>query len=104
MQTYSKYKYAGISPQKVRLIADVVRGKRVGLAACNLSLVCGSGGPVDQGGVGNPGDKKDDDRRDIFRITDHQGAVRRNEEQVQAQSSQQRGCQPWQPRCWLDRA
>ena len=37
MQTYSKLKYAHISPQKCRLIADTVRGKRVGLA---LSTIC----------------------------------------------------------------
>ena len=39
MQTYSKLKYAHISPQKVRLIADVVRGKRVGLALSQLRFM-----------------------------------------------------------------
>src|SRR3954462_282315 len=39
MQTFSKYKYAGISPQKCRLIADVVRGKRVGLALSQLRFM-----------------------------------------------------------------
>jgi len=39
MQTYSKLKYAHISPQKCRLIADVVRGKRVGLALSQLRFM-----------------------------------------------------------------
>ena len=39
MQTYSRLKYAHISPQKVRLIADVVRGKRVGLALSQLRFM-----------------------------------------------------------------
>jgi large subunit ribosomal protein L22 len=39
MQTYSKYKYAGISPQKCRIIADTVRGKRVGLALSQLRFM-----------------------------------------------------------------
>ena len=39
MQTYSKLKYAGISPQKCRLIADSVRGKRVGLALSQLRFM-----------------------------------------------------------------
>src|SRR6186713_1932056 len=39
MQTYSKLKYAHISPQKCRLIADVVRGKRVGLALSTLRFM-----------------------------------------------------------------
>ena len=39
MQTYSKLKYAHISPQKCRLIADVVRGKRVGLALAQLRFM-----------------------------------------------------------------
>ena len=39
MQTYSKIKYAHISPQKCRLIADVVRGKRVGLALSQLRFM-----------------------------------------------------------------
>jgi large subunit ribosomal protein L22 len=39
MQTFSKLKYAHISPQKVRLIADVVRGKRVGLALSQLRFM-----------------------------------------------------------------
>ncbi len=32
MQTMAKLKYAHISPQKCRLVADVVRGQQVGLA------------------------------------------------------------------------
>ena len=36
MQTFSKMRYAHISPQKCRLIADVVRGKQVGLALSTL--------------------------------------------------------------------
>jgi large subunit ribosomal protein L22 len=39
MQTYSKLRYAHISPQKCRLIADVVRGKRVGLALSTLRFM-----------------------------------------------------------------
>ncbi len=39
MQTYSKLKYAHISPQKVRLVADLVRGKRVGLALSELRFM-----------------------------------------------------------------
>ena len=39
MQTFSKLKYAHISPQKCRLIADVVRGKRVGLALSQLRFM-----------------------------------------------------------------
>jgi large subunit ribosomal protein L22 len=39
MQTYSRLKYAHISPQKARLIADVVRGKRVGLALSELRFM-----------------------------------------------------------------
>ena len=39
MQTYSKLKYAHISPQKCRLIADVVRGKNVGLALSTLRFM-----------------------------------------------------------------
>jgi large subunit ribosomal protein L22 len=39
MQTYSKMRYAHISPQKCRLIADVVRGKRVGLALSTLRFM-----------------------------------------------------------------
>ena len=39
MQTYSKLKYAGISPQKCRLIADSVRGKRVGPALSQLRFM-----------------------------------------------------------------
>ena len=36
MQTQAKLKYARISPQKCRLIADLVRGKPVGLALNTL--------------------------------------------------------------------
>ena len=39
MQTYSKLKHAHISPQKARLIADIVRGKRVGLALSQLRFM-----------------------------------------------------------------
>ena len=39
MQVTSKLKYAHISPQKCRLIADVVRGKRVGLALSTLRFM-----------------------------------------------------------------
>jgi large subunit ribosomal protein L22 len=39
METFSKLKYAHISPQKVRLIADVVRGKRVGPALSELRFM-----------------------------------------------------------------
>ena len=39
MQTFSKMRYAHISPQKCRLIADVVRGKRVGLALSTLRFM-----------------------------------------------------------------
>jgi large subunit ribosomal protein L22 len=39
MQTFSKFRYAHISPQKCRLIADVVRGKRVGLALSQLRFM-----------------------------------------------------------------
>ena len=39
MQTFSKLRYAHISPQKCRLIADTVRGKRVGLALSQLRFM-----------------------------------------------------------------
>jgi large subunit ribosomal protein L22 len=39
METYAKLRHAHISPQKVRLIADVVRGKRVGLALSQLRFM-----------------------------------------------------------------
>jgi large subunit ribosomal protein L22 len=39
MQTFSKMRYAHISPQKCRLIADIVRGKRVGLALSTLRFM-----------------------------------------------------------------
>jgi large subunit ribosomal protein L22 len=39
MQTFSKMRYAHISPQKCRLIADVVRGKQVGLALSTLRFM-----------------------------------------------------------------
>jgi large subunit ribosomal protein L22 len=39
METFSKLKYAHCSPQKVRLIADVVRGKRVGPALSQLRFM-----------------------------------------------------------------
>jgi large subunit ribosomal protein L22 len=39
METFSKLKYAHMSPQKVRLIADLVRGKRVGLAQSQLRFM-----------------------------------------------------------------
>ena len=39
MQTFAKFRYAHISPQKCRLIADVVRGKSVGLALSTLRFM-----------------------------------------------------------------
>jgi large subunit ribosomal protein L22 len=36
MQVTSKLRYARISPQKCRLVADVVRGQKVGLAISTL--------------------------------------------------------------------
>ena len=39
MQTFAKLRYAHISPQKCRLIADVVRGKNVGLALSTLRFM-----------------------------------------------------------------
>ena len=36
MQTFAKLRYAHISPQKCRLVADVVRGQNVGLALSTL--------------------------------------------------------------------
>jgi large subunit ribosomal protein L22 len=39
METFAKYKYAHISPQKCRLIADLVRGKRVGPALSELRFM-----------------------------------------------------------------
>jgi large subunit ribosomal protein L22 len=36
MQTAAKLKYARISPQKCRLVADMVRGQSVGLALATL--------------------------------------------------------------------
>ena len=39
MQTFAKMRYAHISPQKCRLIADVVRGKNVGLALSTLRFM-----------------------------------------------------------------
>ena len=39
METYAKLRHAHISPQRVRLIADVVRGKRVGLALSQLRFM-----------------------------------------------------------------
>jgi large subunit ribosomal protein L22 len=39
MQTFAKLRYAHISPQKCRLIADVVRGQNVGLALSTLRFM-----------------------------------------------------------------
>jgi len=39
MQTFSKLRYAHISPQKCRLVADVVRGQNVGLALSTLRFM-----------------------------------------------------------------
>jgi large subunit ribosomal protein L22 len=39
MQTFAKFRYAHISPQKCRLIADVVRGKAVGVALSTLRFM-----------------------------------------------------------------
>ncbi len=36
MQTFAKLRYAHISPQKCRLVADVIRGQNVGLALSTL--------------------------------------------------------------------
>ena len=38
MQVSAKHKYARISPQKCRLVADMVRGKPVGLALATLKF------------------------------------------------------------------
>ena len=40
MQVTSKLRYARISPQKCRLVADVVRGKPVGNAISTLQVTC----------------------------------------------------------------
>ena len=39
MQTFAKMRYAHISPQKCRLVADVIRGKNVGLALSTLRFM-----------------------------------------------------------------
>ena len=39
MQTYAKLRYAHISPQKCRLVADVIRGQNVGLALSTLRFM-----------------------------------------------------------------
>ena len=39
MQTFAKFRYAHISPQKCRLVADVVRGQNVGLALSTLRFM-----------------------------------------------------------------
>jgi large subunit ribosomal protein L22 len=39
MQTYAKFRYAHISPQKCRLVADVIRGQNVGLALSTLRFM-----------------------------------------------------------------
>jgi large subunit ribosomal protein L22 len=39
MQTFAKLRYAHISPQKCRLVADVVRGQNVGLALSTLRFM-----------------------------------------------------------------
>jgi large subunit ribosomal protein L22 len=39
MQVTSKLRYARISPQKCRLVADVVRGQNVGLAISTLKFM-----------------------------------------------------------------
>ena len=39
MQTFSKLRYAHISPQKCRLVADVIRGQNVGLALSTLRFM-----------------------------------------------------------------
>ena len=39
MQTFAKFRYAHISPQKCRLIADAVRGKAVGIALSTLRFM-----------------------------------------------------------------
>ncbi|MFT3907274.1 MAG: 50S ribosomal protein L22 [Steroidobacteraceae bacterium] len=39
MQTQAILRYARISPQKCRLVADVVRGKKVGLAIATLRFM-----------------------------------------------------------------
>jgi len=39
MQTFAKMRYAHISPQKCRLVADVIRGQNVGLALSTLRFM-----------------------------------------------------------------
>ena len=39
MNTFAKLRYAHISPQKCRLVADVVRGQNVGLALSTLRFM-----------------------------------------------------------------
>ena len=39
MQTFAKHRHARISPQKCRLVADVVRGKPVGNAIATLKFM-----------------------------------------------------------------
>jgi large subunit ribosomal protein L22 len=39
MQTFAKLRYAHISPQKCRLVADVIRGQNVGLALSTLRFM-----------------------------------------------------------------
>jgi len=38
MQAVAKLRYARISPQKCRLVADIVRGKKVGIALATLKF------------------------------------------------------------------
>ena len=43
MQTFAKMRYAHISPQKCRLVADVIRGQNVGLALSTLRFMSKKG-------------------------------------------------------------
>jgi large subunit ribosomal protein L22 len=46
MEVTAKYKYARISPQKCRLVADVVRGKPVGNAISTLKFMPKKGAEI----------------------------------------------------------
>ncbi len=46
MEVSAKYKYARISPQKCRLVADVVRGKPVGNAISTLKFMPKKGAAI----------------------------------------------------------
>ena len=46
MQTFAKLRHARISPQKCRLVADVVRGKPVGQALATLKFMPKKGAKI----------------------------------------------------------